>query len=52
MNLLDHVPITLPDLDAAARSHDAVLAALGVPAVGRDEAANRVGAVCHRAPPR
>ena len=34
--MLDHVSITVPDLDAAARFYDAVMAAIGVPAVGRD----------------
>lgn len=35
--MLDHVSITAPDLDAAARFYDAVMAALGVPCVGRSE---------------
>lgn len=35
--MLDHVSITVPDLAAATRFYDAVMAALGVPAVGRDE---------------
>ncbi len=34
--MLDHVSITVPDLDAAARFYDAVMAAIGVPPVGRD----------------
>ncbi|WP_149536861.1 VOC family protein [Siccirubricoccus phaeus] len=33
--MIDHVSITVPDLAAAARFYDAVMAALGVPAVGR-----------------
>ncbi len=35
--MLDHVSITVPDLGAAARFYDAVMAALGVPAVGRSD---------------
>ncbi len=35
--MIDHVSITVPDLAAAARFYDPVMAALGVPAVGRDE---------------
>ena len=35
--MLDHVSITAPDLGAAARFYDAVMAALGVPAAGRDD---------------
>jgi catechol 2,3-dioxygenase-like lactoylglutathione lyase family enzyme len=35
--VIDHVSITVPDLAIAARFYDAVMAALGVPAVGRDE---------------
>ena len=33
--MIDHVSITVPDLDVAARFYDAVMAALGVPVVGR-----------------
>jgi catechol 2,3-dioxygenase-like lactoylglutathione lyase family enzyme len=33
--VIDHVSITVPDLDAAVPFYDAVMAALGVPAVGR-----------------
>lgn len=39
--MLDHVSITVPDLGAAARFYDAVMAALGVPCVVRDE--RRIG---------
>ena len=39
--MLDHVSITVPDLGAAARFYDAVMAALDVPCVVRDE--RRVG---------
>lgn len=35
--MIDHVSITVPDLDAALPFYDAVMAALGVPAVGRSE---------------
>jgi catechol 2,3-dioxygenase-like lactoylglutathione lyase family enzyme len=35
--VIDHVSITVPDLALAARFYDAVMAALGVPAVGRSE---------------
>lgn len=35
--MIDHASITVPDLAAAARFYDAVMAALGVPAVGRSE---------------
>jgi catechol 2,3-dioxygenase-like lactoylglutathione lyase family enzyme len=35
--VIDHVSITVPDLAAAARFYDAVMAALGVPVVGRSE---------------
>jgi catechol 2,3-dioxygenase-like lactoylglutathione lyase family enzyme len=35
--VIDHVSITVPDLAAATRFYDAVMAALGVPAVGRSE---------------
>lgn len=34
--MIDHVSITVPDLTAATPFYDAVMAALGVPAVGRD----------------
>ncbi|GGC58373.1 glyoxalase [Siccirubricoccus deserti] len=33
--MIDHVSITVPDLAAAARFYDAVMAALGVAVVGR-----------------
>jgi catechol 2,3-dioxygenase-like lactoylglutathione lyase family enzyme len=36
--VIDHVSITVPDLAAAARFYDAVMAALGVPVVGRSAA--------------
>ena len=36
--MLDHVSITVTDLAAAERFYDAVMAALGVPKVGADEA--------------
>ena len=35
--MIDHASITVQDLAAAARFYDAVMAALGVPAVGREE---------------
>ncbi len=35
--MLDHVSITVPDLGAAARFYGAVMAALGVPEVGRSD---------------
>jgi catechol 2,3-dioxygenase-like lactoylglutathione lyase family enzyme len=35
--MLDHVSITVPDLGAATPFYDAVMAALGVPAVGRND---------------
>jgi catechol 2,3-dioxygenase-like lactoylglutathione lyase family enzyme len=35
--MLDHVSIAVSDLDRAVRFWDAVMAALGIPAVGRDE---------------
>ncbi|HYZ32737.1 MAG TPA: hypothetical protein VE684_10715 [Crenalkalicoccus sp.] len=35
--MIDHVSITVPDPGAAMRFHDAVMAALGVPAAGRSE---------------
>lgn len=35
--MLDHVSITAPDLGAAARFYDAVMAALGVPGAGRSD---------------
>ncbi|MBL6454452.1 VOC family protein [Belnapia sp. T6] len=35
--MIDHVSITVSDIAIAARFYDAVMAALGVPAVGRDE---------------
>ena len=35
--MIDHVSITAPDLGAAARFYDAVMAALGVPCVGRSD---------------
>jgi catechol 2,3-dioxygenase-like lactoylglutathione lyase family enzyme len=35
--VLDHVSITVPDLGAAARFYGAVMAALGVPEVGRGD---------------
>ncbi|MBK1658902.1 VOC family protein [Paracraurococcus ruber] len=35
--MIDHVSITVPDLAPAARFYDAVMATLGVPAVGRDD---------------
>jgi catechol 2,3-dioxygenase-like lactoylglutathione lyase family enzyme len=34
--MLDHVSIAVTDLDGAERFYDAVMAALGVPKVGRD----------------
>jgi len=37
--MLDHVSITVSDLPRAARFYDAVMAALGVPCVWREEAA-------------
>jgi catechol 2,3-dioxygenase-like lactoylglutathione lyase family enzyme len=39
--MLDHVSITVSDLDRSAPFWDAVMAALGVPCVGRD--ARRLG---------
>mgnify|MGYP002779674543 CR=1 FL=1 len=41
--MLDHVSITAPDLGAAARFYDAVMAALGVPCVGRTDRWVRYG---------
>ena len=35
--MLDHVSITVADLERAGRFYDAVLAALGVPRIGADE---------------
>ena len=35
--MIDHVSITVPDLGAAMRFYDAVMAALGVPAMGRSD---------------
>jgi catechol 2,3-dioxygenase-like lactoylglutathione lyase family enzyme len=35
--VIDHVSITVPDLAAAMRFYDAVMAALGVPVVGRSD---------------
>ncbi len=49
--MLDHVSITVPDIAAAARFYDAVMAALGVPAVGRDEAWLGYGLRCDGANP-
>jgi catechol 2,3-dioxygenase-like lactoylglutathione lyase family enzyme len=37
--MLDHVSITVSDLDRAARFYDAIMAALGVPCVNRSPAA-------------
>src|SRR5262245_56875861 len=39
--MLDHVSITVSDLDAAERFYDAIMAAIGVPKVRRSE--NRLG---------
>jgi catechol 2,3-dioxygenase-like lactoylglutathione lyase family enzyme len=35
--VIDHVSMTVPDLVTAARFYDAVMAALGVPGVGRSD---------------
>ena len=57
--MLDHVSIAVTDIPRAARFYDAVMAALGVPCVWREERAigygRRNGAACHwcfRAPSR
>jgi catechol 2,3-dioxygenase-like lactoylglutathione lyase family enzyme len=44
--VIDHVSITVPDIAAAERFYDAVMAALGVPKVGADEAWLGYGARC------
>jgi catechol 2,3-dioxygenase-like lactoylglutathione lyase family enzyme len=49
--MLDHVSITVPDLAAAERFYDAVMAALGTPKVGADEAWIGYGERCDAAHP-
>jgi catechol 2,3-dioxygenase-like lactoylglutathione lyase family enzyme len=49
--MLDHVSITVSDLAAAERFYDAVMAALGVPKVGRDERWLGYGQRCSAANP-
>ncbi|MDB5367218.1 MAG: glyoxalase [Rhodospirillales bacterium] len=44
--MLDHVSITVTDLAAASRFYDAVMGALGVACVGRDEGWIGYGARC------
>ncbi|WP_409029720.1 VOC family protein [Janthinobacterium sp. CG_23.3] len=43
MSMLDHVSVTVADLDRAERFYDAVFAALGVVKVGSDHAAAWIG---------
>jgi catechol 2,3-dioxygenase-like lactoylglutathione lyase family enzyme len=49
--VIDHVSITVPNLAIAARFYDAVMAALGVPAVGHDATRLRYGERCDAAHP-
>jgi catechol 2,3-dioxygenase-like lactoylglutathione lyase family enzyme len=49
--VIDHVSITVPDLASAARFYDAVMAALGIPAVGHDDTVLRYGKRCDAAHP-
>lgn len=49
--MLDHVSITVPDLNAATRFYDAVMAALGVPVLEHDSGHLRYGARCDAAHP-
>lgn len=49
--MIDHVSITVPDMNAAAPFYDAVVAALGVPMVGRSPTWIGYGERCSAAHP-